>query len=52
MQHLVKDVERPLVFRLTGGPGLFQEVLSLRVKDVHTLISRKQERKTEGAGPQ
>lgn len=25
-QQLVKDVECPLIFGLTGGPGLFKEV--------------------------
>lgn len=34
-QHLVEDVERPLVFGLPCGSGLFKEVWIPTVKDLH-----------------
>lgn len=33
--QLVKDVECPLIFGLTGGPGLFKEVWIYMVMDIH-----------------
>lgn len=34
-QQLVKDVECPLIFGLTGGPRLFKEVWIYKVMDMY-----------------